>query len=120
MSMQDMVETVAVMGDTFRHYDGEPGTSEFRLKAPIEIMVAGGIHTGKTVVISIIEKALKEAGFWNVKLHGVDETEDGRNDLLCKLEASSVVDKPTTDFLSKEINVREVMGPPMRISNKLE
>jgi hypothetical protein len=56
-----------------------------RLTSPIEIILSGYTHTGKTLLSVLMEKAFRDAGFDNIKLMNPEESPDGRADILQRL-----------------------------------
>ncbi len=82
-----------------------------RLAAPIEIIVAGHSHGGKTLIRTIIQKALMEAGFTNINLVDSEETPGVVAELMEKLDNKTLFDpgtKGTDEFLGKSVTIREV------------
>lgn len=88
-----------------------------RLTKPIEIMVVGATHTGKTLVSSIIEKALRDAGFGSVSVKNAEETTTAREEMVVNLarnradEVTGGGDESLKQFLTKPITIQEVSAP---------
>lgn len=74
------------------------------LMSPIEIIVAGAAHTGKTVVAAIIEKALIDAGFTAVVAIDSESYPVQRRELAIY---ANTVGTGEDSFKNKPITIRE-------------
>lgn len=81
---------------------------ENQLKAPIEIIVAGATHTGKSLITAIIEKALQDAGYTGVVLIDSEESPELRADMVAKAKLfKSFPGVETMGMLGKPITLRQ-------------
>jgi hypothetical protein len=113
-SMYGATRTGAEIDATFRETeigDVPPG------EHPIAIAIAGWVHTGKTVVSSVIEKALREHGFSNIKINGSEETPEKRAALANREYYPSENDDREAGFYKKQITIYEVTAPRGRRLN---
>src|ERR1700676_5368106 len=64
--------------------------------APITVIVTGPQHTGKTIILSIIHKALIDAGYNNLFLENCESTPD------VFLEFKSILNNPDGDVVVQD------------------
>lgn len=76
---------------------------EDMLRAPIEIIVAGATHTGKSLISAIIEKALIDAGFTGVVLVDSEESPTQREQMAIRARTNLFPDEETLRPLSKSL-----------------
>lgn len=75
--------------------------------SPIEVIIGGYVRTGKTVISAVTEKALRDAGFTNVKLMNPDETPQDRAEIVERLKEH----ESPAEFFTKEIRITEASAP---------
>lgn len=93
---------------------------ETRIQNPLVVTVLGCHHTGKTLVSSIIEQALAQAGFANVQLVNAEQPKSDRMRTVAKLQADRKSWGTETEaFLAKKIYLIEANAPyPRRTEGK--
>lgn len=75
------------------------------VEAPIEIIVVGVNHSGKSHITALIEDALMTAGFTSVTVTDPETTARQRDDMLNSLALS--VQPNQSDFLGKAIAIHD-------------
>lgn len=73
------------------------------ITAPLRVTVQGLAHSGKTVILSVLEKALREVGFSNVQFINPEEPMQHRGQLV-----DGLANKTHPDFFKKMIMLEEV------------
>lgn len=92
-----------------RMVDGANDVS--RLTSPIEIIIGGYHHTGKTILAVLMEKAFRDAGFNNIKLMNPEETLMVRAEILQQVMVGKESDQFSPQLFEKEIRISEAYVP---------